>query len=78
VLASQRDYPRRFGDVEFWAPYVGEVLRRHGLPDGVLTAGAGGTFPAFLVGAYVVKFFPSRFDGGACFVIEHTLHTRGA
>jgi hypothetical protein len=37
--------------------------------------GAGGTFPTFLVGAYVVKFFPRRFDGGECFLIERSLHT---
>jgi hygromycin-B 7''-O-kinase len=50
-------------------------MRRHGLPVGALTTGAGGTFPTFLVGAYVVKFFPKRFDGGQCFLIERSLHT---
>src|SRR5207302_1916320 len=59
----------------FWEQYIREVLRRHGLPDGVVTTGTGGTFPTFLVGAYVVKFFPKRFDGGECFLIERSLHT---
>jgi len=62
--------------VTFWPPYVREVLRRHGLPVDAVSTGAGGTFPTFLVGSYVAKFFPRRFDGGECFRIERWLHTR--
>src|SRR5437879_5826717 len=74
-LASRSNYARRFQDPSFWQPYVDDVLRRHGLASGQATAGAGGTFPTFLVGAYVVKFFGRRFDGAECFAIERSLHT---
>jgi len=46
---------------------VDDVLGRHGLVRGGLGAGAGDTFPTVLAGSFVVKFFPRRFDGGACF-----------
>jgi hygromycin-B 7''-O-kinase len=75
VLAGRRDYARKFADVPFWEPYVHEVMRRHSLSAAGVAVGSGGTFPTFLVGAYVVKLFPKRFDGGECFLIERSLHT---
>ena len=74
-LASRSSYARRFQDPGFWQPYVDEVLHRHNLPWGQAIVGAGGTFPTFLVGAYLVKFFGRRFDGAECFEIERSLHT---
>jgi Ser/Thr protein kinase RdoA (MazF antagonist) len=58
----------------YWQPYIDEVLRRHNLPTAQVTKGAVGTFPTFLVGQYVVKFFGQRFDGAACFEIERSLY----
>ncbi|MEQ4204855.1 phosphotransferase [Actinopolymorpha sp. B9G3] len=54
---SRGDYGDRLGDVGFWAPYVREVLRRHGHADGDLQAGFVGTYPTFLAGPVVVKLF---------------------
>jgi len=75
-LASRSSYARKFRDVLFWQPYVDEVLRRHKLISRQATVGAGGTFPTFIVGAYMVKFFCQRFDGAECFQIERSLCTR--
>jgi aminoglycoside phosphotransferase len=50
-------------------------MRRHGLPTPAVSVGAAGTFPTFLVGSYVVKLFPRRFGGAACFAIERSLHS---
>jgi len=74
TLASRSSYVRRFQDPVFWQPYLDEVLRRHGLPSRPAGLGAGGTFPTFMVGDYVVKFFGRRFDGAECFRIERSLH----
>ena len=75
-LASRSRYARKFQDPWFWQPYVDEVLSRHNLPSGLATLGTGGTFPTFLVGAYVIKFFGQRFEGAECFEIERSVHTR--
>ena len=50
------------------------MLARHGLPRAAPLAGAGGTFPAFLVGRYVVKFFSELFAGAICHQVEQSLH----
>jgi hygromycin-B 7''-O-kinase len=76
TLASRSSYARRFQDPVFWQPYLDEVLRRHGLPPRQAILGTGGTFPTFLVGEYVVKFFGRRFDGAECFLIERALHSQ--
>ena len=74
-LRTQSSYARKFQDPRFWQPYVDEVLRRHDLPPHIATLGTGGSFPTFLVGAYVVKFFGQQFEGVVCSTIERTLHT---
>jgi hygromycin-B 7''-O-kinase len=75
-MASRSNYARLFQDAGFWQPYVDEVLRWHNLPPGQATLCVGGTFPTFLVGEYVVKFFGQLFDGAECFEIEQYLHSR--
>src|SRR5207302_5977498 len=75
-LGSRSSYARRVQDPWFRQPYVDEVLRRHNLPSGLARLGTGGTFPTFLVGAYVIKFFGQRFDGAECFEIERSTQTR--
>jgi hypothetical protein len=75
-LASHANYARMLQDAAFWQPYLDAVQRRHDLPLGQATPGAGGTFPTFLVGGYVVKFFGQLFDGAECFEIEQCLHSR--
>jgi len=76
LFATLQDYGERLGDAAFWAPSVAEALARHGLPQGKPEAGRLGTFPTFLVGSYVVKFFGERFSGGVCHEIERSLHRR--
>jgi aminoglycoside phosphotransferase len=75
-LSSRSSYARKFQDAAFWQPYIDEVMRRHNLPSGLATLGTGGTFPTFLVGTYVIKFFGQRFDGAECFQIERSTQTR--
>ena len=57
--ASPRHFVARIGDVEFWSPYVAEVLERHDLADPrrVPEAGFNATYPTFVCGEVVVKLF---------------------
>jgi len=58
-FASAREHLAHLGDVEFWRPYISEALGRHDLCEGSPTpvAGFNPTYPTFLVGDVVVKFF---------------------
>ncbi|HZC26563.1 MAG TPA: aminoglycoside phosphotransferase family protein [Actinopolymorphaceae bacterium] len=61
MFSPDHDYGDHLGDARLWTPYVTEVLRRHGLRDGVSgqapESGFVGTYPTFLCGPYVVKLF---------------------
>jgi hygromycin-B 7''-O-kinase len=74
VFATVPEYGARLGDTGFWAPYVAEVLARHGLPAAPAEVGAVGTMPTFLVGRYVVKLFGELFSGGTGFEVERSAH----
>jgi hygromycin-B 7''-O-kinase len=54
-----RDYRAHLGDVDFWSPYVTAVRARHGLSDSGadIVAGFNPTYPTFVCGDIVVKFF---------------------
>jgi hygromycin-B 7''-O-kinase len=69
-LASADDYRARLRDTAFWTAHVHSVLDRHGLPHADVLAADRSTFPTFLVGDSVVKFFGEYFDGLECFEIE--------
>lgn len=58
-FASRKHFVARIGDVEFWAPYVAEILERHELADSsrALEAGFNATYPTFVCGEVVVKLF---------------------
>jgi hypothetical protein len=59
TFESDHAYTARLTDAEFWRPWIGEILGRHGLAgtgaDPV--AGVGGSRPTFLCGDVVVKPF---------------------
>ncbi|MDQ3699761.1 MAG: hypothetical protein M3442_02450, partial [Chloroflexota bacterium] len=74
VFATVAEYGARLDDVDFWAPYVWEVLARHRLPAAPLKAGFVGTFPTFLSGPYVVKLFGERFEGALRYDTELSIH----
>jgi aminoglycoside phosphotransferase (APT) family kinase protein len=58
TFGSRQEYLSRRGDVDFWSPYVAEILGRHGLGDaGRPVAGFNPTHPTFLCGDVVVKLF---------------------
>lgn len=59
VFKSDREFRSRSLDVGYWHPFVLDVLRRHHLdgPGAELTAGVGATYPTFICGEVVVKFF---------------------
>ena len=73
MLAQPSSDAARLGDVEYWAPYVGEALARHGLPWGAPEIGEVGTFPTVLVGRYVVKLFGEAFFGPECHAAERSV-----
>jgi len=70
TFASQAEYASSLTDVEFWTPYVAEVLAHHGLPVASVEVGTPGSFPTFLVGDYVVKLFGEQFWGPTCHAAE--------
>jgi aminoglycoside phosphotransferase (APT) family kinase protein len=51
-----------------------EVARRAALPVAVVEAPFVGTFPTFLIGDFVVKFFGPGFDGPAAWAAERAMH----
>ena len=59
TFASVQDYVSRCGDMDFWWPYVAEILKRHDLAvvGRELAAGFNPTYPTFLFGDVVVKLF---------------------
>ncbi|WP_299400147.1 phosphotransferase family protein [Pelagibius sp.] len=58
-FAARQDYVDRIGDLEYWGPFIAEILARHGLSeDGAEpVAGINATYPTFLCGTVVVKLF---------------------
>jgi hypothetical protein len=52
-------FASRRGDVEFWRPYLGEILNQHGLTDSSqeLAAGFNASNPTFLQGDLAIKLF---------------------
>ncbi len=59
TFASLQEYVSRLDDVDFWWPYLGEILGRHDLADAGVepVAGHNATWPTFLYGDVVVKLF---------------------
>jgi hygromycin-B 7''-O-kinase len=68
-----RDYRARLGDVEFWSPYVTAIRARHGLMDSGadIVAGFNPTYPTFVCGDIVVKFFGFFAPASEDHVAEH-------
>jgi hygromycin-B 7''-O-kinase len=59
TFTSLQEHVSRLGDVEFWQPYIAEILKRHRLTDAGERPAAGfnPTYPIFLCGDVVVKLF---------------------
>jgi len=59
TFASLQEHLSRLGDIDFWQPYIAEILERHHLKDlgWQPAAGANPTYPIFLHGDVVVKLF---------------------
>jgi hygromycin-B 7''-O-kinase len=59
TFASLQEHVSRLGDIEFWQPYIAEILERHNLTDAGRQPAAGfnATYPIFLYGDVVVKLF---------------------
>ena len=65
-------YRQHFMDAGLWAPYVREIVQRHGLGmDEPISTGLPGSFPTFIVaGRWVVKLFGELFDGEESWQVE--------
>src|SRR4030081_669053 len=59
TFTSLQEHVSRLGDLEFWQPYLAEILERHHLtdPGRQPVAGFNATYPIFLYGDVVVKLF---------------------
>lgn len=58
-FTSLQDHISRLGDINFWWPYLCEILKRHGLINTHCEpiAGFNSTYPTFLYGDIVIKLF---------------------
>jgi hygromycin-B 7''-O-kinase len=76
TFISEQEYVARRGDVDFWRPYLVEILRRHDLVDGRQepVAGLGPTYPTFVYGRVVVKLFGFRRWWRKGFAAERAAH----
>jgi aminoglycoside phosphotransferase (APT) family kinase protein len=77
ALTSLQEHIARRGDVDFWRPYLTEILERHGLTRAgqELQAGYNVTYPTFLSGDVVVKLFGYSRAWQARFADERTAYT---
>lgn len=59
AFRALRDYVAQIGNVDFWRPYVDEILARHDLTSRgpKLEAGYNPTYPTFIFGDLVLKLF---------------------
>lgn len=73
-FASVQEHIARAADVDFWQPYVMEILRRHGLTDAARepVAGFNATYPTFVYGDVVVKLFGGTRDWRTGFAAERS------
>jgi aminoglycoside phosphotransferase (APT) family kinase protein len=60
AFESLQEYVSHLGDVALWAPHVAAVLDGHDLPAAEPVAGFNPTYPTFVCGDAVVKFFGHR------------------
>ncbi|MDF1759638.1 MAG: aminoglycoside phosphotransferase family protein [Coxiellaceae bacterium] len=76
IITSDKAYKNRCADTAFWQPYVSSVLQRHNLAaDGTpITAGFNSTYPVFITGDLVIKFFGYRNNWQAVFKNEMAAH----
>lgn len=66
-----------FDDLEFWTPYILEVLKQNNLPDATpadVSVLNDGTNPVFLVKDMVVKFYSKRYGGERNFLAESGMY----
>lgn len=77
TFSSPGDFKDRLSDIEFWSSLVLDVLQRNDLPGSIndIVAGVGGTFPTFLAGKVVVKFFGYLNWWQSSFRTERAAHT---
>ncbi|MCA9950520.1 MAG: aminoglycoside phosphotransferase family protein [Anaerolineales bacterium] len=77
TFASEKEYIAQRTDVDFWRPFVIEILARYKLIDArrELVTGVGGTFPTFLYGDVVVKLFGFLRSWHKSYTAEYAAHT---
>lgn len=75
---SEGEYCSYRADLDFWWPIIIEVLERHHLSDvaryNTATCGFNPTYPVFLIGDIVVKFFGHRPSWKRAFETERAAH----
>ena len=76
TFTSIQHHVSRLGDIDFWWPYVVEILNRHDLADsgGEPAAGFNPTYPTFLFGGVVVKLFGYSKAWRASYAAERAAH----
>jgi hygromycin-B 7''-O-kinase len=76
ALSCDEEYHTRKASISFWGPIVADILQRNGLADEGCTieAGFNSTYPVFLVGGVVIKFFGYRSNWRHVFETEVRAH----
>ena len=72
LFSCDQDYLQAKSNIEFWCPMLATVLKRHNLeqPHLHIVAGYNSTYPVFVCGAVVIKFFGHRKNWQAAFSNE--------
>ena len=78
IFASEHQYSSYRANLDFWWPQIIKVLTRHQLADAAsrakATCGFNPTYPVFLIGDLVVKFFGHRHSWQNAFHTETAAH----
>lgn len=76
VVSSSQHYQSILTNTNFWQPYILHIANKHNLilDNSSITAGYNGTYPVFIVGKYVFKFFGFRPAWQQVFMDENKVH----
>lgn len=78
IFTSQSEFEKSRGNIAFWWPYIQELLIKHELPGtdnkDIVICGDNPTYPVFLIGDIVIKFFGHTKSWQSAFNTESHAH----
>lgn len=78
IFANQREFEESRGNIDFWWPHIKKLLIKHDFPGAenkaISICGDNPTYPVFLIGDIVVKFFGHTKSWQTAFNTESQAH----